>query len=77
MQSLEPEHPGKVLPSAEQALREEQYLPGRPGPKHEEWERQVHLLEKSDEATRRDTFLQILLERLDLPAADMEPEEFP
>jgi hypothetical protein len=77
MQRLEPENAGQVRLKAEQAYLVELKAQGRKAQKHRDWERQVLFLKESDEVTRLDTFFEILLQRLDLPTAGMETEDFP
>jgi hypothetical protein len=62
---------------AEQARLAKWKALGRRSQKHRDWERQVLLLEKADEATRLETLFKILVKRLDLPAAGMKAEDFP
>jgi len=62
---------------AEQAMLAELRAQGRKAQKHRDWERQVLFLKESDEATRLDTFFEILVKKLDLPTAGMETEDFP
>jgi hypothetical protein len=69
MQRLEPEKAERTRLAKLKAL-------GRGTQKHRDWERQVVLLEKADEATRLEAFFEILVKRLDLPAAGMEAEDF-
>jgi hypothetical protein len=77
MQRPEPEKADSAPLKAEQAYLMELKAQGRKAQKHRDWERQVLFLKESDEATRLDTFFEMLLTRLDLPTAGMEPEDFP
>ncbi len=77
MQPLEPQKPDQAPLGADQALLAELRAQGRKEQKHRDWERQVLFLKESDEATRLDTFFEILRQRLDLPSAGMETEDFP
>ena len=77
MQPLEPQKAEPAPLKAEQACLLELKAQGRKAQKHRDWERQVLFLKESDEGTRLDTFFEILLTRLDLPTAGMEPEDFP
>ena len=62
---------------ADQAMLAELKAQGRKAQKHRDWERQVLFLKESDEPARLETFFEILLTKLDLPAAGMETEDFP
>jgi hypothetical protein len=77
MQRPEPEKAEPAPLKAEQAYLVELKAQGRKAQKHRDWERQVLFLKESDEGTRLDTFFEILLTRLDLPTAGMEPADFP
>jgi hypothetical protein len=77
MQRLEQGKAEQARLKAEQACLAELKAQGRKAQKHRDWERQVLFLKESDEGARLDTFVEILLKRLDLPTAGMEPEDFP
>jgi hypothetical protein len=77
MQRLEQEKAEQARLKAEQAILAELKAQGRKAQKHRDWEKQVLFLKQSDEDTRLDTFFEILLKKLDLPTAGMEPEDFP
>jgi hypothetical protein len=77
MQRLEQEKAEQARPRAEQARLMELKAQERETRKHRDWERQVLLLEECDEGARLNTFFEILLKRLDLPASSMEAEDFP
>ena len=77
MQPLEQENEEQARLKAEQAWLVELKAQGRKAQKHRDWEKQVLYLKESDEDARLDIFFEMLMKRLDLPAAGMEIEDFP
>jgi hypothetical protein len=77
MQRPEPEKAEQPGSGAEPVWLLELKEQGRKAQKHRDWERQVLYLKESDEQARLEAYFEMLLKRLDLPAAGMETEDFP